>query len=117
MNLQVMQKMNALPGPRYKSQGIGSGEEFRETHLIPAFDKAVRNGEKLYVNMDGARYGYPTSFLEEAFSGLAHKRGLDAVRSVLIIQCTSEPLLVKEIEHYIENGNSNSVATYELPGD
>ena len=102
MNLRVMDKMSALPGPRYREQGAGSGEEFRDDHLIPAFDAAAANGETLVVDMDGAKYGYPTSFLEETFGGLARKRGTLEVAQSLEIRSVTEPLLKDEIMHYVE---------------
>ncbi len=116
MKLQVMKKMKSLPGPRYRDQGKGSGEEFRDVHLIRAFDSALKKGEKLIVDMDGAEYGYPTSFLEEAFGGLARKRGKDSVMSNLKIISINEPLLVKEIEHYIEFGEQDRTPSFEISG-
>ena len=117
MKLKVMEKMDSLPGPRYKSQGKGSGEEFRDDHLIPAFDEAVRKGEALYVDMDGAKYGYPTSFLEETFGGLVRMRGRGKVKKVLSIECTSEPMLVEEIMHYIEYAEKEKTPPYKPPGE
>lgn len=116
MKLQVMKNMKSLPGPRYRDQGQGSGEEFRDVHLIPAFDKALEIGEKLIIDMDGAEYGYPTSFLEETFGGLARERGRDVVMSNLRIVCISEPLLEKEIEHYIKFGERDRTPSFEISG-
>ena len=104
MKLKVMDKLKSLPGPRYKNQGPGSGEEFREKALLPALNYAVENSEKLIIDMDSAPYGYPTSFLEEAFGGLARLRGSKQVKEHIDIRCTDEPLLVEEIAHYIEFG-------------
>ncbi len=95
MDLRTMDKIKSLPGPRYRSQGEGSGEEFREDHLIPAFDESVKREETLTVEMDGARFGYPTSFLEEAFGGLARRRGTERVQRTIEVKCTSEPMLVR----------------------
>ena len=116
MKLQVMKNMKSLPGPRYRDQGQGSGEEFRDVYLIPAFDEALEKGEKLFVDMDGAEYGYPTTFLEEAFGGLARKRGRDSVISILRIVCIDEPLLEKEIEHYINFGERERTPSFEISG-
>ena len=107
MNLRVVSKLSSLPGPRFKNQGEGSGEAFREDYLVPAFQEALSNGEKLYVNMDGATYGYPTSFLEEAFGGLVRQFEKDKVKKALVIECVTEPLLVQEIEHYMEYAQEN----------
>lgn len=117
MKLQVMHVMDSPPGPRYRDQGKGSGQEFMEDHLIPAFDKAFKNKETLIVDMDGSKYGYPTSFLEEAFGGLARERGTNVVKQVIEIKCTSEPMLAKEIMHYIEFGQQDRTPPYEPRGD
>lgn len=53
------------PGPRYKALGSNSGEEFRETYLIPA----LKTDPKVSVNLDGV-LGYGSSFLEEIFGGM-----------------------------------------------
>ena len=102
MKLRTMSKMKSLPGPRYRTQGDGSGEEFREDHLIPAFDRAMNKKETLEVDMDGAKYGYPTSFLEEAFGGLARARRTAVVTKWMRVVCSSEPMLVEEIWHYVK---------------
>ncbi len=54
MILNLMEKLEGYPGPRYKNQGLGFGEEFRDTFLLPAFDGVVSNDEELTVNMDGS---------------------------------------------------------------
>ena len=116
MDLRTMDKLISLPGPRYRSQGEGSGEEFRDDHLIPAFDQAVKRGETLTVDMDGARYGYPTSFLEEAFGGLARRCGTERVQRTIEVKCTSEPMLVREIMHYIRYGEERKTPPF-IPGE
>lgn len=103
--IYIARGFTLLPGPRYRHQGRGSGEEFRERHLLPAFRKAVKN-EKVVVHLDGVKYGYPTSFLEEAFGGLARRLGVDAVKTTLDLR-SSEPPLIREIWHYIEHANDD----------
>ena len=108
-----MEKLNALPGPRYIGQGKGSGEYFRNEFLLPAFEEAQEKSETLIIDMDGAKYGYPTSFLEEAFGGLARIKGINAVRETIKVVCSDEPLLIDEIEHYITNSDSYKVPPFE----
>ena len=115
MKLRVMDKMKTLPGPRYRRQGPGSGEEFRDDHLAGAFDKAVAEGKVLIVDMDGATRGYPTSFLEEAFGGLARLRGTKQVHAHIDIRCTSEPMLRLEVMHYVKYGEQEKTPPFELP--
>jgi hypothetical protein len=56
-------------GFRYPSEGPYSGQEFRETYLVPALIKAKSDGTQVVVNLDGG-YGHGPSFVEEAFGGL-----------------------------------------------
>ena len=90
------------PGPRFPGQGKGSGEVFREKHLKPKFQEALAAGEKLLVELDGVEFGYPTSFLEEAFGGLARQFCPADVLGTLEFVSLSEPMLVEEIRRYIQ---------------
>jgi hypothetical protein len=103
LEIRIKQQFPHPPGPRYKRQGRGSGEEFRQELLLPLFDQAVKNGEQVTVYLDGAEFGYPTSFIEEAFGGLARLRGIEAVQSTLRFVSRDEPLLEREIRHYIRH--------------
>ena len=109
IEIHIAREFSPLPGPRYRRQGDGSGEEFLEKHLRPAFDKAVSKDEKVVIHLDGVEFGYPTSFLEEAFGGLARQRGIEQVQAALKFVSLEEPLLDKEIRHYIAHAN-------EIPG-
>lgn len=102
IEINIAKEFTDLPGPRYQKQGDGSGEEFREKHLKPAFLEARETNGQVLIQLDGVRYGYPTSFLEEAFGGLARVFGIKAVQDVLRFESATEPLLVDEILRYIE---------------
>lgn len=100
--INVAKVLTKFPGPRYRKQGPGSGEEFLEVHLRPAFLQAKQAGNKVIVQLDGVKYGYPTSFLEEAFGGLAREFGIDDVQETLVFESANEPLLDYEIRQYIK---------------
>lgn len=55
-----------FPAGRFKCDGPGSGEAFREEVLIPAFE----SGQVVTLDFTGTR-PYPLSWAEEAFGGLA----------------------------------------------
>ena len=99
--INIANDFSKLPGPRYRTQGPGSGEEFLESLLRPAFQQASRAGTEVTVQLDGVKYGYPTSFLEEAFGGLAREFGAERVLETLRLESAAEPLLVYEIRRYI----------------
>jgi hypothetical protein len=99
------------PGPRFKNEGEHSGEEFRETQLRPAFERARSAGECLAIDLDGVEYGYPTSFLEEAFGGLARIYGPEPVLETLNYLAVEEPLLVDEINGYVRRARKTGPPT------
>ncbi len=103
IEIEIAKEFTEFPGPRYKHQGKGSGQEFLENFLLPAFEKAKKTGKQVTIKLDGVKYGYPTSFLEEAFGGLARKYEIGKVLEILIFESTAEPMLDFEIRHYIKH--------------
>lgn len=108
IQINIANEFTKLPGPRYRDQGPGSGEQFLEEHLLPAFEKARKTGEQVTIQLDGVKYGYPTSFLEEAFGGLARKFGVESVRKVLLLESDEEPMLRDEIYRYIGRADKSN---------
>lgn len=102
--IKISEEFSDIPGGRYKRDGANSGEEFREKCLKPKFD-SLKEGETLLIDFDGA-YGYPTSFLEEAFGGLARIYGPEKVLDKLKFKSDEEPSLIDEIKGYIKNAKS-----------
>lgn len=99
--IKISETFSETLGGRYRSDGPASGEEFRETHLRPMF-QSLKEGEKLLIDFDGT-YGYPTSFLEEAFGGLARIFEGQEVLDKLEFKSDEEPSLVDEVREYIKN--------------
>jgi hypothetical protein len=100
LELNIALEFTRTPGPRKRSEGKYSGEEFLDTLLRPKFLSATSIGTILHVNLDGAA-GYPTSFLEEAFGGLAREFGPSEVDRAIELTCEDEPYLVDQIRRYI----------------
>jgi hypothetical protein len=98
--LNIATDFTRTPGPRKRTEGVSSGQEFLEDFLRPLYLAAVAKGSVLHVDFDGAA-GYPTSFLEEAFGGLSREFGKDAVLSHIEFVCNDEPYLSDEIRQYI----------------
>jgi hypothetical protein len=57
------------PSGRFYTDGDGSGESFREEHLLPAL-KTLSNDEKITIILDDNVEGYGSSFLTEGFAGI-----------------------------------------------
>lgn len=94
---QISTQYTDTPGLRYRSQGNFSGEDFREVVLIPLLNQAKEKNDTIEINLDGT-YGYPTSFLEEAFGGLVREYKDPSIRNYFSFICTDEPGLINEIE-------------------
>lgn len=91
-----------VPGGRYIKDGPFSGQDFREKVLLPMFREAKRQNKILQVNLDGG-YGYGSSFLDEAFGGLARELRDPEIWRIQIIS-EEEPDLIPQIRKYIEQG-------------
>jgi hypothetical protein len=105
LSLNIAAEFSRTPGPRFRSEGKFSGEEFRETILKSRLERALREGVMLHVDLDGG-YGYATSFLEEAFGGLARQYDPELILKTLSIKSDEEPYLVEDIRGYIGKARS-----------
>ena len=102
--ISIAESFNSAPGSRNVDEGSYSGEEFLNRILQPAFEEVLKSNSKLLVDLDNTE-GYATSFLEEAFGGLARKHGAKVVLKTLEFKSDDEPLLIEEIKSYIEDAN------------
>jgi hypothetical protein len=100
VTLNVAIEFSQTPGPRFRTEGKFSGEEFRETILRQRFDLARKDGLQLQVDLDGG-YGYAPSFLEEAFGGLARIYDPAVVLETLSFKSDEEPYLIEDIKENI----------------
>lgn len=107
MEIIICKDFTDAPGPRFKSQGDYSGEAFREDLLIPKFKEALEQNEKLIINFDGT-FGYPTSFLEEAFGGLKEVYNKELILKTLEFISNDEIGLINEVKGYIESNERHT---------
>jgi STAS-like domain of unknown function (DUF4325) len=91
--INFVEEFTDCPGGRKIIHGEWSGEEFREKFLKPA----LRDYEKVVINMDGA-VGFPSSFIDEAFGLLAEELGYDKVVSKLEIRLSDDDMAFQEIQ-------------------
>ncbi len=101
VKIDIVKDFSDTPGGRKKVDGPFSGEDFRERFLEKYFHNQS-DSEPIEIVLDGV-IGYSTSFLEEAFGGLARKYGKDKVLERLKFISDEEPLLIEEIENYINH--------------
>jgi hypothetical protein len=88
-----------FPGPRYKTLGEFSGEEFRDKYLIPE----IESNDCVSVNFDGV-FGFGSSFLEETFGGLVRKGVSEENLRKLVenLKAEEDPSLILEVKQYIK---------------
>ncbi|EGR2303306.1 DUF4325 domain-containing protein [Vibrio parahaemolyticus] len=95
----IAKDFSEYPGPRYKSLGCFSAEEFMDELLLPALDKS----NVVTVIFDGV-LGFGSSFLEEAFGGLVRKGySIDELASRLNFISEDDKYLIPEIWGYIKD--------------
>jgi len=100
IKINIAEDFSETPGARYRSDGDFSGQEFFEDILEAKYLK-LENNDKLLINLDGTD-GYATSFLDEAFGGLARKYGKTKILRCIKFESDEEPILIEEIKTYID---------------
>ena len=69
--LSLLKDFSKTPGPRSKTEGDFSGEEFRDL-LISRMKESIQEDETLVLDLDGTA-GINHPFIEGAFKGLVTK--------------------------------------------
>lgn len=92
-----------VKGRYHPKDGKYTGQRFREELIEPIFNKY----DKIIIDLDDL-YGYPSSFREEAFGGLARKLGINEVLNKLEFICTDEPPVIDVILNDIKNSKDNN---------
>ena len=101
IKINIANDYTDTPGGRFVKDGPFSGEDFRQKILIPKYREAVNNGSILEIDFDGC-YGYPSSFLDEAFGGLAKsEKNHDVLKNIKIIS-HDQPSLFEDIKKSVE---------------
>lgn len=101
INYCIAKSYTDTPGPRHIIEGEFSGEHFRENVLLSLLEQAKDKREKVRIDLDGG-YGYPTSFLEEAFGGLVRVTKEKQLLNWFEFKSDEEPALIEEINLYIK---------------
>ena len=96
---KISEKYTDSPGGRNITEGPFSGEDFRKKVLEPFF-QTKKDGDKLIIDLDDLN-GYPSSFFEEAFGGIARIYKPEEVIKSLKFSCTDDPLVVDDMISYI----------------
>ena len=95
MTINIAERFSRHPAGRVALDGPDNGERFREEILVPALNEALGSGHggRVIVDIDGCR-SFGSSFLEEAFGGLARVPSFPFLDAVKILKIrTSKPHL------------------------
>jgi len=114
MTIDVAREFSPYPSGRVTKDGDYNGERFRKEVLIPAIKTALNTKgvtPSVIIDLDGVR-AFGSSFLEEAFGGLARDPGIifkDAL-TVLKIKCTKAHLKIYKdaINEYLDNADKKT---------
>lgn len=101
--INVATEFSTTPIGRYRTDGLFSGEVFREDVLVPA----LTDNDHTIVVLDGIE-GCGSSFLEEAFGGLVREHSFtpDALQEKLEISCV-DTTFQEEIWGYIRSAKKD----------
>ena len=107
IRIKISKDFTQTPGGRYKEHGAFSGEEFRENILYPKYMEACKENKRLEIDLDGC-FGFPSSFIEEAFGGLVRKIQNDDIANIIgrfVFISNDEPSLLDEIKEDMKNAS------------
>jgi hypothetical protein len=91
------EKFTTSPGGRFEARSEKSGEEFRKTVLQPLIEES----DHVTLDLNGV-FGFPPSFLDEAFGPLVKKYGKGELEKRLTIQLTDDEVASRNIESIYE---------------
>ena len=97
MTINIARDFSKFPAGRVAADGPDNAQRFRQEMLLPFLNLPI----KIFIEVDGT-LGYASSFIEEAFSGLAKEAGItqnDLVNKIKIV--ASNPILASNFYHYI----------------
>ena len=82
----VAKSFTRFPGGRRRQHGLHSGEEFRESIVLPLLSQH----ERVIFDLSGSA-GYSSGFLDEAFGELGAIFGLPEVERRVVITADDDP--------------------------
>ncbi len=104
MKYKISKEFTETPGGRFYTDGDFSGEMFREEVLKSLLETAISSNEKIIIDLDDT-YGYGSSFLEEAFGGLARIKTTKIVKEIIDFKSNDEPEQIERLKKYIEDAS------------
>lgn len=114
MTIDIATEFSRHPAGRVPEDGRFNGQRFRDEVLVPALQSALKNDKinSVIVDIDGCR-SFGSSFLEEAFGGLARVPSFPFAKAVKLLKIKSSKPHLKiyhdAILRYISEAQSRQV--------
>lgn len=89
-------------GARYRKDGPYSGQEFLESHLKPALERAVAGDYRVLIDLDGV-WGYPSSFVSGSFGKLSLEKGAALVEKHFYFKSDENNMRLERVQKEITN--------------
>ena len=105
---QPVREFTLTPGPRERTMGKFSGQEFLEDYLKKAFEMAVSCKKKLVIELDGTG-GYSTAFFDGSIGALSREwvrsgKNPDDFENIIEIRSDDRPWYVELAQEYVQSG-------------
>ena len=104
IKIVIAEDFSDAVGARDREDGDFSGEEFYEKHLKSAFERAIKEEKKVWIDFDNT-WGYPSSFISSAFGRLSDHFGENVVINHLEMKSEGDGSLEYEVNQAIKEGN------------
>lgn len=102
-----MAEFTKLPGSRFRREGPGSAEEFRDDYVIPEIQRAQKLNLKCRIDLSNCA-GFSWPFLEELFGGLSRKIGHFEAGYITEVVCRDDhEIVTKALQYMSEAWKSN----------
>ncbi len=83
IKIEIAKDFSEKLGGRWRRLGPFSGEEFYEVLLKVKYLRAIDEGQKLHIYLDGTK-GYGSSFLDQSFGQLAREFEKNKVNDTIV---------------------------------
>ena len=101
IRIKISKDFSETPGGRLIEEGDFSGELFRDSILIQKYEEAEKQDTQLEIDFDDC-YGVGTSFLEEAFGGLARKYHKHGILKRITVIAMEDETIPDNIKKFVE---------------
>ena len=100
--INIVEDFTDTPGARYTTDGDYSGQEFLEKILKPKFEIAIKEKQKLIIDLSHL-WGLPSSFVSGSFGLLSIEKTSKLLLDTIEFISTDNPLRIEKVINEIKN--------------